>query len=96
MFQEIRESEFPGGMAHGCELETSAMLFLRPELVQIDKAEKDIHFERSEFIFWDLQQSSPVRYQEWFSRYSKNGTVGDPTKATLQKGRKVWKPFPSG
>ncbi len=89
LLKEIREAEFPGGMAHGCELETSVMLYLRPELVQMDKAEKDIHFEKSNFIWWDLQQASPVTYQEWFSRYSKTGTVGDPTKASVEKGRKV-------
>ena len=28
-------------------------------------------------------------FQEWFSRYSKTGTVGDPTKATIEKGALV-------
>jgi creatinine amidohydrolase len=89
LLNEIRESEFPGGMAHGCELETSVMLHLRPDLVEMERAEKDIHFEKSNYIWWDLQQASPVTYQEWFSRYSKTGTVGDPTKASPAKGRKV-------
>jgi creatinine amidohydrolase len=53
------------------------------------KAETDLHFERSNYIWWDLQQASPVTYQEWFSRYSKTGTVGDPTKASAEKGRRV-------
>ncbi|HUQ93457.1 MAG TPA: creatininase family protein [Bryobacteraceae bacterium] len=86
---EIRESEFPGGMAHGCELETSIILYVRGDLVQMDKAAKDINFQKSDFIFWDLQGGSPVFFQEWFSRYSKTGTVGDPTKASLDKGRRV-------
>ena len=33
----IRESEFPGGMAHACEFETSIYLHLKPELVESDK-----------------------------------------------------------
>ena len=82
----LRESEFPGGMAHGCELETSVLLHLRPDLVQMDKAERDINFQSTEFFYWDLQNPSPVFFQEWFSRYSKTGTVGDPTKATAAKG----------
>lgn len=86
---EIRESEFPGGMAHGCELETSIILYVRGDLVQMDKAAKDINFQKSDFIFWDLQGGSPVFFQEWFSRYSKTGIVGDPTKASLDKGRRV-------
>ncbi len=88
LFAELRESEFPGGMAHGCELETSIVLNLRPDLVQMDKAEKEISFAKTEFFYWDLQAPSPVFFQEWFSRYSRTGTVGDPTKATATKGRR--------
>jgi creatinine amidohydrolase len=68
-------------------LETSVLLHLRPDLVQIDKAQKDINFQATEFFYWDLQSASPVFFQEWFSRYSRTGTVGDPTKATAEKGR---------
>jgi creatinine amidohydrolase len=87
LLQQLRESEYPGGMAHGCELETSVLLHLRPDLVQFDKAEKDISFQPTEFFYWDLQSASPVFFQEWFSRYSRTGTVGDPTVATAEKGR---------
>jgi creatinine amidohydrolase len=88
LFRELRESEYPGGMAHGCELETSVLLHLRPDLVHMEKAEKDINFQRTEFFYWDLESSSPVFFQEWFSRYSKTGTVGDPTKASAAKGER--------
>jgi creatinine amidohydrolase len=88
LFRELRESEYPGGMAHGCELETSVLLHLRGDLVQMERAEKDINFQRTEFFYWDLEGGSPVFFQEWFSRYSKTGTVGDPTKATVEKGEK--------
>jgi creatinine amidohydrolase len=88
LFTELRESEYPGGMAHGCELETSVLLYLRGDLVQMDKAEKDISFQPTEFFYWDLQSPSPVFFQEWFSRYSRTGTVGDPTKASREKGER--------
>jgi creatinine amidohydrolase len=88
LFTELRESQFPGGMAHGCELETSVLMHLRGDLVQVDKAEKDISFAPTEFFYWDLQSPSPVCFQEWFSRYSRTGTVGDPTKASAEKGRR--------
>ncbi len=88
LITELRESEFPGGMAHGCELETSVLLHLRPDLVQFDKAERDISFGPSEYFYWDLQTPSPILFQEWFSRYSKTGAVGDPTRATADKGKK--------
>ena len=88
LLRELRESEYPGGMAHGCELETSVLLHLRPDLVEMEKAEKDISFQATEFFYWDLEAPSPVFFQEWFSRYSRTGTVGDPTKATAEKGRR--------
>ena len=88
LIAELRESEKPGGMAHGCELETSVLLHLRPDLVQMDKAERDISFAPTEFFYWDLESPSPIFFQEWFSRYSRTGTVGDPTKATAEKGAK--------
>ncbi|MEO7650459.1 MAG: creatininase family protein, partial [Bryobacteraceae bacterium] len=88
LLQELRESEFPGGMAHGCELETSVLLYLRGDLVQMEHAARDINFQRTEFFYWDLQSPSPVVFQEFFSRYSRTGTVGDPTKATRDKGER--------
>jgi creatinine amidohydrolase len=88
LFDELRESEWPGGMAHACELETSVLLYLRGDLVQIDLAQRDFPEQRSEFFYWDLQKASPVYFQEFFSRYSRTGTLGDPTKASAEKGRR--------
>jgi creatinine amidohydrolase len=85
----LRESEFPGGMAHSGELETSVMLYLKPESVHLDRAVKDIGFQRSEFIWFDLMKRSPVYFSERFSRVSKTGTIGDPTVATAEKGRRI-------
>jgi len=86
---EIRESECPGGLAHGCELETSVILHFRPDLVQMELAERDISYRPGRFIHWDLQKPSPVHFQEFFSRNSRTGTKGDPTSATAQKGARV-------
>jgi creatinine amidohydrolase len=86
LIKDLRESAFPGGMAHGCELETSVLLYLRGDLVQMDKAEVDMPVQSSEFFYWDLQSPSPVFFQEFFSRYSRTGTLGDPTKASIHKG----------
>ena len=82
-----RESAYPGGMAHGCELETSLLMYLRGDLVQMQHAEPDFPVQRSEYFYWDLERPSPVFFQEFFSRYSRTGTLGDPTKATVEKGR---------
>jgi creatinine amidohydrolase len=86
---EIRESEYPGGLSHGCELETSVILHFRPDLVRMDKAERDMSYPKGKYFFWDLQKGSPVHFQEFFSRNSRTGTKGDPTPATAEKGRVV-------
>lgn len=88
LFAELRQSAYPGGMAHACELETSLLLYLRGDLVNLREARPDFPPQRSEFFFWDLQNPSPVFFQEFFSRYSQTGTLGDPTQATAEKGRR--------
>jgi creatinine amidohydrolase len=83
-----RESSFPGGMAHGCEAETSLLLHLVPELVDMSKAVRTIdEVQTSEHIWWDLAASSGVLFQEFFSRNTQTGIQGDPTVATEEKGR---------
>lgn len=85
-----RESEWPGGFSHGCELETSLVLFLRPEVVDMSKAVRTMDsVQRSENIYWDLQKGAPVFFQEWWSRNSLTGVQGDPTVATAEKGRLI-------
>ena len=78
LLRELRQTEYPGGMSHAGELETSVLLYLRGDLVQTNKAEKDVDFE----------PPSLVVMQESFSRYSRTGTVGDPTQASSEKGRR--------
>ena len=87
--REIRESERPGGICHGGEAETSAMLYLRGEMVRFEKAKKEIGFQKSRYIHWDLLDKPPVTFMEWWSRFSKSGVVGDPTLATREKGEKL-------
>ncbi len=89
VWSRVRESEFPGGVAHACEIETSMLLYLRPDLVDMSRAVKEIAFQKSKYFWWDLAGSSGVYFQEWFSRYTKTGIVGDPTLATKEKGEAV-------
>lgn len=86
---EIRESVYPGGLSHACELETSVILHYRPDLVDMSLAEEDISYNVGKYIFWDLQKGAPVKFQEFFSRNSRTGTKGDPTCATADKGRRI-------
>lgn len=83
---KLRESEFPGGMAHGCEFETSIYMHLRPELVQADKMVAERPSNLSRFIYDDLFGSGPVHFVNRWSRVTSSGVKGDPFKATAAKG----------
>lgn len=83
--------------SHACEVETSIYLAVAPERVQMDKAEADVGFERSEHIWRDLLgrppapegYKSPVGLMEYWSTWTTNGVRGDPTKATAAKGEAI-------
>jgi len=86
----IRESEFPGGCSHAGELETSLVMFLRPELVHKDYISKEIPKFNSKFMWRDLQRPSPVAFMDMWSRQTESGIIGDPTFATAEKGEKLF------
>jgi len=96
VWTRLRESEFPGGVARACEMETSLLLHLRPDLVDQSKAVKEIAFQPSKYFWWDLTAGSGVFFQEWFSRYTDSGIVGDPTLATAEKGDVIFKEAVAG
>jgi len=89
---KFRESEFPGGMNHACELETSAYLAIDPDAVDMAKAVKDINFPPSKFFNHDLAAGGAgptLGMMEWWSTLSETGVMGDATKATREKGEQV-------
>ncbi len=76
----------PGGMSHACELETSMYLALEPELVQMDRAVKEIP-DWNENVWNDWPGGGPLSYWPHWSGFSQSGVMGDPTVATAEKGR---------
>lgn len=89
--EKLREAKQTGGMSHGCELETSLMLHLRPELVDMDKAVHDISQPDSRFYWRDiLRGSRGVALADLTRHASRTGLVGDPTVATAEKGRQFF------
>lgn len=71
----------PGSMGHAGELETSLIMYLREELIKnriekgADSWGKKIHGAR---VAYDTRE------------FSKNGIVGDPTKASREKGKEIF------
>ncbi|REB08896.1 creatininase family protein [Sporosarcina sp. BI001-red] len=83
IMEEHCDSEMWHGMIHACELETSLMLALKPELVDMSKATKE-YPEKP-----DLYGFSTISLGD----LSKSGVYGDATVASVEKGEKLLKSF---
>ncbi len=85
--QRIRESPL-GGVGHACEMETSVMLHLRPDSVDMAKARTGGPFgTTNRYKLLDAQYAPPVYFVEEFSDLSEHGGIGRPEMATPEKGR---------
>jgi creatinine amidohydrolase len=82
-FAAIRETEV---VAHADELETSLYLHLAPERVRMDLAVAD-NDRMGRFVSSDSTGNYPVRFNDYWGRWTKTGVHGDATKATAEKGR---------
>lgn len=85
-----RESEFPGGWSHACELETSVYMYLDPDNVRTDligPGNISYNEEGSEFAWVDLLGAGPAPFMEWTSTYTRNGVMGAAHLATPEKGK---------
>lgn len=89
-----RESKFPGGCAHACELETSLYLYLDEAGVRKDKIKSgtiSINDENNPFNWVDLFGAGPGTLISWTSSYSETGVLGDAEKATKEKGERAYR-----
>lgn len=85
-----RQSKFPGGCAHACELETSLYLYLDGDNVRTDRIKNgtiSFNEDESPFSWVDLFGAGPATVVSWTSSYSKTGVLGEPELATAEKGR---------
>jgi creatinine amidohydrolase len=85
-----RQSYFPGGCAHACELETSAYLYLdrdnvRTELIRDGRI--TYNEEGSAFHYVDLFGHGPALLTTWTSSYSETGVLGAADLASVEKGK---------
>ena len=85
LIEEIRRSEL-GGMAHACELETSLYLAIRPDLVQMEHAVKEIPASYTEHVWMDWTDG-PLSYMPHWSGLTESGVTGDASVATAETGR---------
>ncbi|HLJ12007.1 MAG TPA: creatininase family protein [Planctomycetaceae bacterium] len=88
-----RESKFPGGCSHACELETSLYLYLDEENVRKDKIKSGVisfNEEESAFNWCDLFASGPATVVSWTSTYTGTGVLGDAELASKEKGQRAY------
>jgi creatinine amidohydrolase len=77
-------------VTHACELETSMILRLRPELVHPELAQgANIPFD-SAFYVPDFSRSSRVYIGRTFEQLSKSGAFGHPEQASEAKGEALF------
>ncbi len=74
---------------HAGEIETSAALAVRPELVQMSKASRLTPRFSSRYLNFTSKRG--VIWYSYTRKFSQSGVIGDPTRATAGKGRKIWK-----
>ncbi len=73
---------------HAGEIETSTSLALRADLVKMDRAVK--HVPRFSSGYLDFTSKRAISWYAFTNRISDSGIMGDPTKATAEKGKKIW------
>ncbi|MGB5557476.1 MAG: creatininase family protein [Paracoccaceae bacterium] len=85
----LRKSEI-GGIAHAGEFEAAMYMHLHPELVDLTKSAKQIvHNPDSKFFNLDLAGGGGgAMLMRWWSEVSPDGTMGDPTVADAETGRR--------
>jgi creatinine amidohydrolase len=88
-----RESAFPGGCSHACELETSLYLYLDEGNVRKDLIKSgtiSFNAEQSPFNWVDLFAAGPGTVISWTSSYSETGVLGDAARGSAEKGRRAY------
>jgi creatinine amidohydrolase len=88
-----RQSKFPGGCAHACELETSLYLYLDGDNVRTDQIKNgtiSFNEDESPFMWVDLFGAGPSTVVSWTSSYSETGVLGEAELATAEKGRAAY------
>jgi creatinine amidohydrolase/Fe(II)-dependent formamide hydrolase-like protein len=73
---------------HAGDIETSTALAVRPDLVRKDRMEKFIPRFSSKYL--DFTARGGVGWYAQTAKITPSGVFGDPTRATREKGEKMW------
>jgi creatinine amidohydrolase len=86
--QKYRTSPI-GGMGHACELETSYLLHLRPDLCHMERVVDETDFVSTPDYYMDWIEGGSLTANPPWDDDSKTGAYGAGSHATAEKGR-LW------
>ncbi len=73
---------------HAGEIETSTSLAVRPHLVKLDQARREVPKFSSRYL--DFTSKRGVSWYAYTRKISLSCVMGDPTKASAEKGKTFW------
>ena len=73
---------------HAGEIETSTSLAIRPHLVRTDRLQMEVPTFTSRYL--DFTSKRGVAWYAHTHKISASGVMGDPTRASREKGEKMW------
>ena len=79
----------PGGVGHAGEFETSLMLHIAPDLVRSELIEPGKNQKTFTWAEADMLRSGSASLYRSMYEMTSNGTFGDPTAASAEKGIKI-------
>ncbi len=88
VLEKYRQSKI-GGMGHACELETSYMLHLRPDLVHMERVVDDTDFVTTPSYYMDWIEGGALIANPPWGDDSISGAYGAGSLGTAEKG-KIW------
>lgn len=91
-FERIRDTPV---MAHADEFETSLYLYLAAERVRMAERGQGNDVQ-GRYLSSDSTSNYPVRFNDWWGRWTRTGVHGDPTTATAEKGQAIFEAAVTG
>lgn len=85
-FETVRETDV---VAHADEMETSLYLHLAPERVRMAETVRDDDV-RGRYVSSDSVSENPVRFNDFWGRWTSTGVHGDPRAASADKGEVIF------
>jgi len=86
---EARRQSRLGGMGHACELETSLILHLRPELIHLERAVDETDFITTPNYYMDWIEGGALTANPPWEDDTRTGAYGAGSLGTAEKG-KYW------